>query len=341
MTISSDSSAFREESRDKKTGRFGEWRHSEGGLALDDVSETDLEHARAAEVMHLAGTAARRYRGAFDHLRTLSHEDIGQEVVAEYWTLHRSGKQPSNLRQWVNRVTYIQLNKRGTVSHGATRAGLKRLKEWEDTYRAEHDGRTPSSSERNTAAEEIRESFPPQQRPWRDYQHLASESLASTENLLAAAEHAHTDDDEEGAGQVVPDSWSDAALSLRGGDASQQRQCKRVLAAALCEQRNAPMPLLGNASTTTAGRWRSILANHPGGVSGAISAWKTGEDTPRATEALFGPWGRDLSIREQSQVIDLLDSTKGAADSIWDSARLFTDRANTPSILAALGSGNH
>lgn len=155
------------------------------------------------------------------------------------------------------------------------------------------------------------------------------------DTLLQLAQHSATNmpgvDEVE---DLVPDSLTEIAVCLRGRNKVHGR---KLLAAALCEQRDLPGPKFASVSRKQAREWRRALgettAAIPARISEAIATHELGEDSP-ATEALFGPWGNP-DPGQRDDICTLFTSTNPAMTAeLWTSALSFADMSNADTISA-------
>lgn len=353
----------------QKDGKFGEWPAGESSFddsfLHDDAPEgfgssnkaNPSEAELAAELTALTklthSTALRTARSRSERAG-VEYDDLAQDVVMSYFQARRAGKVVENPTAWARRAVFTHLGKAGQHHRAETRNALVARREFIADFQ-NVNGRRPSPAELEGWGSAYREAQPPRRRPepkfWLLPERPMENGYANTDTLMKFAEFNAAPEAEE---QPEPDSWTEIALTLQG---MRKVHAKKFLAPMLCENADVPVPSFAGASQTEVRRWRTLLNEHPGGLSGAIDeAVEThmrGDDS-KVTEAVFGPWGRFDTVTEFTKdgkprekrvwvapdpgdldgVAELFQRNSGEVrEAIYQSAAAFTDRTNRQTIL--------
>ena len=245
---------------------------------------------------------------------------------------------PGNLRAYVHRAAMthvlLELAARTVTPRKGNDARARRRFDQRSNELAVELGRSLTQREQQELAEEIRRSYPENNRPHPDF-HLDNRSRvvgygtdSSEIDPVRADRHygpsspftALPDDDEPPPGSAR----ARAEEILAGGGRAAQLSAKSFAWSLVAERSGAPHPRPASISEYTAAKIRKSV----GGAGGAVAvarAIRTGNPPPREVqEALFKPFGDDGELDEQQRgaVVDLITSHAGYGDDLWDAGVL-------------------
>lgn len=323
------------------------------------LDRTPVSDEVAAEVFDRVDRVARasdRRTGLSRQVADLDVEDVRQEALAQWLHDRQHGRRAiEDDAAYARTSAYFVAARYGDRMRAEDRRANRMLRAWEDEFTQQH-GRLPSIRERDAQAQTIlsrwadrrhlpsrdfhQRSISGQERPWSGYLTEDGDDPLANRAVAGDSSSVHTTlnpsavdvDESRPVMSVEAGSWTAAALSLADGSNGEKRQAvqaRRISCAALAEARQAPMPQVGCLSHAAAASANTRLYRYPGGVSGAIATWRSGETDP-GTDALFAPFGGDIDEAQRDQVCDLLEL--GDPKTLWNSAAWISDEHNTATV---------
>jgi hypothetical protein len=347
-------------------GQYAAGRQAESGLDLGGgvataVPVAGIDPDLAAEVFRATGEAASfadRRVGLSRRLADVDAEDLRQDALLQWWSDRARGHRIDCDSGYARTVARFQAAKLGDRMRAEDRRANKMLHAWQDQFVQRH-GRLPTRAEVDEQAASVLCRWPDRRHlpapdchkrdllggevSWNAFLNAEGESML--ESLATNGQNSSVHglrrpgclalvDETRPATSVSAGSWQSAALSLAEGnhreDKVQLVAARRISCAALAESRRAPMPQVGRLTHAAAASANTRLQRYPGGVTGAIATWRSGE-TDGGTEALFAPFGSGLDEGDRDDVCDLLE-LGGNAKTLWNSAAWIADEHNTDAV---------
>lgn len=350
----------REQRRERRQRRLDErlTRISEGGAANAASEAWEQRHREESAVVSTANRLAARHWGR-KQLNADQVAEIAQESLTTFYeqqadaaakrgqlldlrgadgveSVQRDGallaRVTGSVAQWVSRGAPEQ------VRHEDLKA-YAYLQQREQTFHETH-GRAMTPKEREEAAEQVRLSFRPGNRPVIGY-HLRflgatslnvpigsedGRSITLGDSLTAARSRSGTEGEIGGElGEQVDEfemaqsDWQHTPVKERGAKPKAQdfglaREQAWEHLAQVCP---VPVPRAGILTSKHAATARKHVRTFPGGAAGVAKAIRSGNASQEVTDAFFAPFGDEPG---RDQVVELLASHPELADRLWQAA---------------------
>ncbi|MEK6310563.1 MAG: hypothetical protein V4755_07625 [Curtobacterium sp.] len=297
-------------------GKYAEYLSSLPERTLDD---TDRHAAEISTfVGKTIGARAGRYR-----LRAEDVDDLRQEVMLQVLDAQQRRGKPLTLSDdggLVRTMTRAVLS-RGTETFSVHHRDRRAFGEWrEEVEQLRLDGVTITKRVEDEVAERIRQKHPVRERPsvgFHEPPKVVSFDTPIGEDttlgdVVPAAER--TD-----AGFTTDTSAAARLAAARANKEVDSTVAKRAVWDAIADSRGAPTVAIGELSKSRAASNRKRVAA-AGGPLAAAQAWEDGELAPADEQALFAPFGAELTNRDMEQVSAMLRAYPDYADELWGCA---------------------
>lgn len=319
-------------------GQFASQRRGEADvdLASPDIAPRDTGGLTDVELRDHAARSARFFARRYD---LPDAEDLMQESLVAFLLARRNAQarrdaddahQSFPLDDPMAQAAYLhtttgrmatRVQRDGSKLHSSDITGLSRFSarsaEMENVV-----GRALTGTERDALAEQIRNEFPPGDRP--------TEGFHNRVRSFVGLEHAEmipattvfepgTDSHERG---HAPGGLADEVERLRDeGGRTNQAQAKRLAWDAYAETIGAPKVATSSFKPGVATKLRTTVSDL-GGASELVSQWNSGQETPEGERVLFAPFGgpNRLSADEKHSIIEALGRNPQFTDRLWDTA---------------------
>lgn len=327
----------------------GQWTSRSHGEAEVDLSGLSGLTATPDQVLALAheaaGNEARRYPGRIDL------DDLAQDTVAEYFARRSRNLEAQANGDEAAAKAAVLVNHPGPylqrIAHGLAQrqvTGVSQsyertaVKEYLDAKRAleQQLGTELTAEQEDSIAEAIIEDYPPGRRPKPGFHRspvgrevsiddsddqdrggaLRDASMAADAVTTAGAD-TDTDADADDRANRLLDTFESA-------DASQRAEMRRNAWTAVAQIRSAPDVAADSLSESAAAGARRAIAEH-GGVVSVAKMWADDAASTKgeqaACDALFAPFGDDLSFDQQATIVETVISLRDSgAGPLFDSA---------------------
>lgn len=340
-------------------GQFTTSQRAEAGIALDDPADLDgladaflaaadsddaAERAAVEEAISNAYDSARHWearKGVRERSRgVVEVDDIAQEALLAVLERQANGGTVHDVKGYMHTSAWGIANQAGnTAVRQENRKALK-LFNTEVDRRVAALGRPLTSVEQDQIAADIRENWhDPRRKPSVDFRRYAGQmevSMDAQESADAAGYLTPASTlgrpGEDNPFEVRPGSALDRALDAVEGHAGDRRDARRMLWNALAENSDgAPMVDAGTLSQRKVTAARAVMKSHRGGVAGAIRDYENGR-TNQAVDALFAPWGENVSPSQKAAVVAQMNRFRERAEDLWDSALKLANTRNSERV---------
>lgn len=255
-------------------------------------------------------------------------DDVAQETLLITLKAIQDGKSIENLTGMLNRVARnITSRSTETVFRAEDRVAYRQFVEKCNALMS-RENRSLTVAEERVLEQEVLDE-------WHDPRHKPSKEFRIARTTERSLDAAMMDSDVTLGSSLVSveqqeaipvDSYMDRAFNaLDEKGVASKALARRLAWNAIAEAANVPLALEGSLSQRHATRYRGIMLKHDDQVMGACRDWDRGIDN-EATEALFAPFGPDLTADQEEKVVVMLErlgDTK--AQSMWESAVSFAN----------------
>jgi hypothetical protein len=333
-------------------GKFAAGDHDESDLLLEDppelldldpdlMSELGLIELDGAELLRLADADARRIAqrrgvdaGATSSDIVMYHLNAVQNAKNNLARAHANGEVAAPSAVLVNPTGYLHHVSHGIDQRIATgeeqNSDRSALKFWRESIRQieQERGASMSETEKNALAEKIRLEQPKGRRAKPGFHLPKGETLAraNPDGTMPSLDEAATADGSRAAdgqtdsrdfaeGELADQLMSDLAEGRKGAAAAARRRAWDAIA----EIHDTPTVQASTVGESKAAAHRRTVAA-AGGVRALAAAWGDETATAEQTEALFAPFGNNLSFDQQAAVVSSIGSLRDRADDVFDGA---------------------
>lgn len=315
-------------------GQFAATVHGEPEVSLKSLRLEDFGDPQA--ILRQAYDSTRYWQDRYNQREksnVIDTDDITQEALLAMMVNLDKGKDINNFKQNLSSVTAnITVRSTETVFRAEDRLAYRQFVEKCNAL-SNRENRSLTTAEERALEKEVLDE-------WHDPRHKPSKEFRiarTTERSLDANMY-----DSDGATlgstlvsvpqqESVPvDSYMDRAFNaLDEKGVASKALARRLAWNAVAEAASVPLAREGSLSQRHATRYRGIMLKHDDQVMGACRDWDRGIDN-EATEALFAPFGPDLTSDEEEKVVDMLERMGGTkAQSMWESAVSFANNKHS------------
>lgn len=253
-------------------------------------------------------------------------ETNAEDIVQDSWVhLMERDTRKSDIAARMSEKAFLGLTARkyGNNYGNDARFGLRsedfrarrEIRAREDAF-YEANGRKFTPTERETIADEIRMSFPAGGRPRPDFYKEISQ-LSLDVPLSKSVTYADTLIHEDRAGFDAQEDAAALALhTFENKQATKNDILKDMWRIMTTRHEGTPQPVPNTVSKRSARTARTVMKSS-GGVHTVSLLWLDGESTQAQTDALFAPFGKNLTAMQQQQVFNILDDNPTMADNLW------------------------
>lgn len=299
------------------------------------VSERLSQFTSPEELHEQVQRATEHFVRFYDQKRKSNHidaQDIAQATLVEVLKIIESGKPILNLQKLAASVAAnitVRATENGFRPENR-RAYVLWSKKCEELQL--ELGRGLTQAEEDSVAEYILETWhDPRHKPTKDFRtpRTVDASIFDLGPSAPGIEWAETIAEKDDVDRYIePDSYMDQAFNeLDATGSAHKAAARRLMFNALAERTGVPMAQEGSLSQRQVTKHRTNMGAEPGSVNKAIDDWGNGMETP-AVEALFAPFG-ELTVTQQNDVVNFLDSHSDIADDMWASAIGFANNKHS------------